>query len=74
MPPYVSAGAVRRVDLGKAADLADTLRLVLWDPAERAVMVGRGRDFAARYVHPVDGRLGERLLALTERINAARSR
>jgi len=73
MPPYVSAGAVRRVDLGKAAALADTLRVVLWNPAERAVMIERGRAFSARYVHPVDGRLGERVLALAEEISAARS-
>jgi len=32
MPPYVSAGAVRRVDLGKAAALADTLRVLIWNP------------------------------------------
>jgi hypothetical protein len=71
MPPYVSAGAVRRVDVGHAATLADTLRLLLWNPMERATMVERGRAFSARYVHPVDGRLGERLLALTDEIRAA---
>jgi hypothetical protein len=74
MPPYVSAGAVRRVDLGKAAALADTLRVLIWNPAERQDMIERGRAFSARYVHPVDGRLGERLLALAEEISAARSR
>jgi glycosyltransferase involved in cell wall biosynthesis len=74
MPPYVSAGAVRRVDLGKAAALADTLRVLLWNPEERAAMIERGRAFSARYVHPVDGRLGERVLALAEEISAARSR
>jgi len=73
VPPYVSAGAVRRVDLGKAAALADTLRVLLWNPAERAAMIERGRAFSARYVHPVDGRLGERVLALAEEISAARS-
>jgi glycosyltransferase involved in cell wall biosynthesis len=74
MPAYVSAGAVRRVDVGKDAALADTLRRLLWDPAERQDMIERGRAFSARYVHPVDGRLGERLLALAEEISAARSR
>jgi glycosyltransferase involved in cell wall biosynthesis len=74
VPPYVSAGAVRRVDLGGAAALADTLRLLLWNPAERQDMIERGRAFSARYVHSVDGRLGERLLALTEEINSARGR
>jgi glycosyltransferase involved in cell wall biosynthesis len=73
MPPYVSAGVVRRVDLGKATALADTLRVLLWNPAERADMIERGRAFSARYVHPVDGRLGERVLALAGEISAARS-
>ena len=36
-------------------------------------MIERGRAFSARYVHPVDGRLGERVLALAEEISAARS-
>jgi glycosyl transferase family 1 len=72
-PPYVTAGVVPRVDLGDAAGLADTLRRLLSDPWERAAIVDRGRAFSARYVHPVDGRLGERLLALTREISSLRS-
>ena len=60
--------------MGKAAVLAETLRRLLWDPAERQDMIERGRAFSAHYVHPVDGRLGERLLALAEEISAVRSR
>ena len=64
MPPYVSAGAVERVDAGDVEALARTLRRLLDDPAARAKLVERGRAFAASYVHPVDGALGERLEAL----------
>jgi glycosyltransferase involved in cell wall biosynthesis len=74
LPPYLRTGAVRRVDLGKPTILADTLRLLLWNPTERAAMVERGRAFSARYVHPLDGRLGERLLGLIEEIHGERSR
>jgi glycosyltransferase involved in cell wall biosynthesis len=73
MPPYLHTGAVRRVDLGTPTILADTLRLVLWNPTERAAMVEQGRAFSARYVHPVDDRLGERLLGLIEEIHGERS-
>ncbi len=72
MPPYVSAGSVPRVDLGDPDGLAAALRRLLEDPAERAAVVERGLAFSARYVHPVDGRLAERLLALTDEIRAAR--
>jgi len=72
MLPYVSAGSVPRVDLGDPDGLAAALRRLLEDPAERATVVERGRAFSARYVHPVDGRLAERLLALTDEIRAAR--
>jgi glycosyltransferase involved in cell wall biosynthesis len=72
MPPYVSAGSVPRIDLGDPAGLAAALRRLLEDPAERAAVVERGRAFSARYVHPVDGRLAARLLALTDEIRAAR--
>jgi len=64
MPPYVSAGAVERVDAGDVEALARTLRRLLDDPAARAKLAERGRAFAASYVHPVDGALGERLEAL----------
>ena len=64
MPPYVSAGAVERVDAGDVEGLTRTLRRLLDDPAARAKLAERGRAFAASYVHPVDGALGERLEAL----------
>jgi glycosyltransferase involved in cell wall biosynthesis len=70
MLPYVSAGSVPRVDLGDPAGLASALRRLLEDPAERAAVVERGRAFSARYVHPVDGGLAARLLALTDEIRA----
>jgi glycosyltransferase involved in cell wall biosynthesis len=71
MPPYVSAGPVPRVDLGDPAGLAASLRRLLDDPENRTAVIERGRAFSARYVHPVDGRLAERLLALTDDIRAA---
>jgi glycosyltransferase involved in cell wall biosynthesis len=74
MPPYLRTGAVRRVDLGKPSILANTLRLLLWNPMERAAMVERGHAVSTRYVHPVDGRLGERLLGLIEEIYVERRR
>src|SRR5262245_5881084 len=64
MPPYVSAGAVERVDAGDVEGLTRTVRRLLDDPAARAKLAERGRAFAASYVHPVDGALGERLEAL----------
>ena len=70
MPPYVSAGAVERVDMGDPAALAATLRRLLTEPAARAGLVERGRRFAARYVHPVDGELARRLLAVVEEIRS----
>lgn len=73
MLPYVGAGAVVRVDLGDAAGLAAALRRVLDDPAARADLVGRGRAFSSRYVHPVDGRLGARLLAAVDEIRRERA-
>ena len=63
MPPYVSEGVVERVTMGDAAALAAALRRVLDDQAARAALVARGRAFASRYVHPVDGALAERVLA-----------
>lgn len=71
MPPYVSAGSVPRVDLGDPAGLAASLRRLLDDPENRAAVIERARAFSALYVHPVDGRLAERLLALTDDILAA---
>lgn len=77
MPPYVSANAVARVDMGDPAALAATLRTLLDDEAARAALVERGRQFAARYVHPVDGALAQRLWRTVGEIRAeieARSR
>lgn len=73
MPSRVDARAAPRVDLGKPAALADTLRRLLWNPAARASVVEEGRALSARYVQPVDGRLGERLLALADEIRAGQS-
>lgn len=72
MPPYVSAGSAPRVDLGDPGGLAAVLRRLLEDGPEREAVVERGRAFSAGYIHPVDGRLAERLLALTDEIRAAR--
>jgi glycosyltransferase involved in cell wall biosynthesis len=72
MPPYVSVGSVPRVDLGDPAGLTVALRRLLDDHEHRAAVIERGRVFSAHYVHPVDGRLAERLLALTDGIRAAR--
>lgn len=68
MPPYVTEGVVERVDMGDPIALADTLRRLLTDAGHRAALIERGRKFAARYVHPVDGALGERLLAVVEEV------
>ncbi len=62
MPRYVSEGVVERVNLGDVEGLAGALDRLLHDPAARAALVERARSFAARYVHPVDGSLGRRLL------------
>ena len=70
MPPYVTERAVERVDLGDAAGLARVLRTLLADARARADLIERGRAFAARYLHPVDGKLADRLLAVAEDIRA----
>jgi len=72
MPPYVSQGSIPRVDLGDPGGLAAVLRRLLEDGPEREAVVERGRAFSASYIHPVDGRLAERLLVLTDEIRAAR--
>lgn len=74
MPPYVSAGAVERVDAGDVEGLTGTLRRLLTDPAARSALAERGRAFAARYVHPVDGALAERLDALVVDLGRERAR
>ncbi len=70
MLPYARAGAVERIEMGDAAGLATALRRLIDDPAERAALVERGRTFSERYVHPVDGALGDRLLAVVDEIRA----
>jgi glycosyltransferase involved in cell wall biosynthesis len=70
-PPYVSAGVVRRVELGDPARLAAAVRGLLEDGKARADLVERARRFAARYVHPVDGALAARLLAVVDDIRSA---
>ena len=74
MPPYVTAGAVERIDAGDVDGLTRTLRHLLTDPVARAALAERGRAFAARYVHPVDGALGERLDALVVALARGRPR
>lgn len=64
MPAYVSEGVVERVDMGDARGLAAALRRVVDDQDARAALIERARKFAARYVHPVDGALADRLLAV----------
>jgi hypothetical protein len=68
MPRYVGEGVVERVDLGDGEGLARALERLLGDPAARAALVERGRGFAARYVHPVDGSLGRRLLEVIDEV------
>ncbi|HET7875268.1 MAG TPA: hypothetical protein VFN71_07060 [Methylomirabilota bacterium] len=68
MPPYVSEGVVERVDMGDSAALAAALGRLLGDSDHRQALIERGRKFAARYVHPVDGGLADRLLAVVEEV------
>jgi glycosyltransferase involved in cell wall biosynthesis len=74
MPPYVSVGAVELVAAGDAEGLARALRRLVTDPAAHAALAERGRAFAARYIHPVDGALGDRFDALVESLGRERSR
>ena len=74
MPPYVSAGAVERVDAGDVEGLTRTLRRLLDDPGARTALAERGRAFAAGYVHPVDGAFGERLEALVTELGRGGAR
>jgi glycosyltransferase involved in cell wall biosynthesis len=70
MPPYVSEGAVARVDMDDAEGLAAALASLVSDAAAREALVARGRAFAARYLHPVDGRLTERLVGVVAEVGA----
>ena len=66
MPPYVSDGVVERVDMGDARTLAAILARLTSDADHREAVIERGRKFAARYIHPVDGALAERLFAVID--------
>jgi glycosyltransferase involved in cell wall biosynthesis len=68
MPAYVSQGAVERVDVGDTKTLITVLRCILTDASARAALVERGRRFAAPYLHPVDGALGDRLQGVIDEI------
>jgi hypothetical protein len=70
MPPYVSEGVVERVDMADVDGLAGALERLVRDGAHRRGLVERATAFASRYVHPVDGTLGGRLLAVIEEIRA----
>ncbi len=66
MPPYVSEGGVDRVDMGDASTLVSVLTRLLHDSEHRRGVIERGREFAAQYIHPADGALAERLLAVID--------
>ena len=68
MPPYVSDGVVERVDMGDSATLAATLARLTSDADHRQTVIERGRKFAARYIHPVDGALAERLFSVIDEV------
>jgi glycosyltransferase involved in cell wall biosynthesis len=68
MFPYVSQGAVERVDMGDPRALADAIDGLLTDSKRRAALVARGLSFASRYIHPVDEALAPRLLAVVGEI------
>jgi glycosyltransferase involved in cell wall biosynthesis len=66
MPPYVSEAGVDRVDMGDASTLVSVLTRLLHDDEHRRSVIERGRAFAAQYIHPADGALAERLLAVID--------
>jgi len=70
MPAYVSEGAVARVDMGDAEGLAAALSGLVSQGPTRDALVARGRTFAARYLHPVDGRLTDRLVGVVAEVEA----
>ena len=74
MPHYVTEQAVERVDIGAPAAVAAALTRLLEQPQARAALVARGRSFAARYLHPVDGRLADRIRDLVREVTAERAR
>jgi len=69
-PPYVSEGVVERVDMGDSEALAAALSRLLDDSDHRQDVVKRGCKFAARYIHPVDGGLADRLLSVIEEVRS----
>jgi glycosyltransferase involved in cell wall biosynthesis len=73
MFPYVTDGAVERVDIGDAPGFGRAVDRVLLDDRARADLVTRGFGFAERYIHPVDGALASRLLAVIEEIRSERA-
>ena len=73
MFPYVSEGAVERVDIGDAKGFARALDRVLLDDRAGADLVERGFRFAERYIHPVDGALASRFLAVVGDIRRERT-
>ncbi|PYM91723.1 MAG: hypothetical protein DME04_18160 [Candidatus Rokuibacteriota bacterium] len=70
MPAYVSEGAVARVDMGDADGLAAALAGLVSEGPTRDALLARGRAFAARYLHPVDGRLTDRLVGVVAEVEA----
>jgi hypothetical protein len=74
MPPFVSAGVVERVDMDDPAALAAALGHLLHDRGARDALVARARAFAAPFIHPADGALGARLLAVVDELAAERAR
>jgi CDP-glycerol glycerophosphotransferase (TagB/SpsB family) len=73
MFPYVREGAVERADIGDALGFARALGRVLLDDRARSGLVKRGFDFAERYIHPVDGALASRFLAVVDEIRRERT-
>lgn len=73
MPPFVSAGVVERVDMDDPAALAEALGRLLQDRGVRDALVARARAFAAPFIHPADGALGTRLLAVVDELTAGRA-
>jgi len=73
-PSYVTDGVVDRVDMGDGPELAVILGRLLHDADHRQTAIERGRKFAARYIHPVDGALAERLLGVVDEVRLASGR
>jgi CDP-glycerol glycerophosphotransferase (TagB/SpsB family) len=72
MFPYVTEGAVERVDIGDVPGFGRALDRVLLDDHARADLVKRGFGFAVRYIHPVDGALASRFLGVVGEIRRER--